>query len=270
MNFTEEKQAEFEAFAAYYAIIAQKPYTAATRSLLNNLRTIAVGQYGNGAWQQLVRDNRRQPAEQPERVVKTSGGSQRRNAPPQQGNAPQPGTPRWERLKAAGLLEGKSAAHEVVAGGEYDAKQFYEAGGGNILMDARKAERQKAFAGAFVKNSEVEPEKKERQRTRKEIIEQVSADYKKEIETQIWERETPIVHLSTGDEFDTETGRTVNDLMADAAIKGVGELSGKELLEKYSRDLIFEKLLELGHSLNELEEKSDRQLANLLKKEASK
>ena len=175
-----------------------------------------------------MRNNRRQPAEQPERVVKTSGGSQRRNAPPQQGNAPQPGTPRYERLKAKGLLESKSEAVEVVAGGE--------------------------------------PEKKERQRTRKEIIEQVSSDYESEIKMQS-------VHLSTGAEFDTETGRTVNDLMADAAIKGAGEFSAKDLLEKYgdgARDLIFEKLVELGHDADVLGEKSNRQLANLLKKEVGK
>lgn len=235
MNFSEEKQAEFDAFAAYYAIIAAKPYTSASRSLLNQLRSIAVGQYGNGAWQELVRNNRRQPAEQPERVVKMSGGSQRRNAPPQQGNAPQPGTPRYERLKAKGVLESKSETPGVVA--------------------------------------EVEPEKKERQRTRKEIVEQVSAYHKKELEAQIWERETPIIHLSTDAEFDTETGRTVNDLLADASIKGAGEFSAKDLLEKYgdgARDFIFEKLVELGHDADVLGEKSDRQLANLLKKEAVK
>ena len=233
MNFSEEKQAEFEAFAAYYAIIAAKPYTSASRSLLNQLRSIAVGQYGNGAWQELVRNNRRQPAEQPERVVKMSGGSQRRNAPPQQGNAPQPGTPRWERLKAKGLLESKSGTPEVVAGGE--------------------------------------PEKKERQRTRKEIIEQVSSDYESEIKMQS-------VHLSTGAEFNTETGRTVNDLLQDGVpdieiigITGdVSDLSWKELVEKYGRDVIFERLIDLGHDADVLGEKSDRQLANLLKKEAVK
>lgn len=231
MNFSEEKQAEFDAFAAYYAIVAQKPYTAATRSLLNNLRTIAVGQYGNGAWQQLVKDNRRQPAEQPERVVKMSGGSQRRNAPPQQGNAPQPGTPRWERLKAKGLLESKSATQGVVAGGE-TAKSITEKikSVTNVVDELGKtADEVSAIATSF--------------------------------------------HLSTGAEFDTETGRTVNDLMADAAIKGAGEFSAKDLLEKYgdgARELIFEKLVELGHDADVLGEKSNRQLANLLKKEAGK
>lgn len=259
MNFSEEKQAEFDAFAAYYAIIAAKPYTSASRSLLNQLRSIAVGQYGNGAWQELVRNNRRQPAEQPERVVKTSGGSQRRNAPPQQGNAPQPRTPRWERLKAKGLLESKSAAHEVVAGdrGGVIFKSIVE----NPILETPKSMREK-----------------ERQRTRKEIIEQVSADHKKEIEAQIWEIETPIVHLSTGAEFDTETGRTVNDLLEDGVpdieiigITGdVSDLSWKELVEKYGRDVIFERLIDLGHDADVLSEKSDRQLANLLKKEAGK
>lgn len=228
MNFSEEKKAEFEVFAAYYAIIAAKPYTSASRSLLNQLRSIAVGQYGNGAWQELVRNNRRQPVEQHERTVKMSGGSQRRNAPPQQGKAPQPGTPRWERLKSKGLLESKSAAHEVVAGGE--------------------ASKQITKKIKSVANSIAELGK--------------TADEVAEIITNI--------HLSTGATFDTETGRTVNDLMADAAIKGAGELSAKELLEKYSRELIFEKLVELGHDADVLVEKSDRQLANLLKKEATK
>lgn len=232
MNFTEEKQAEFEAFAAYYAIIAAKPYTSASRSLLNQLRSIAVGQYGNGAWQELVRNNRRQPVEQPERTVKMSGGSQRRNAPPQQGNAPQPGTPRWERLKAKGLLESKSAAHEVVAGGE-TAETI--------------TEKIKSTAKAISKSGKTADE-----------ISEFSG------------RPENFVQLSTGNFFDVVTGRTENDLIADAAIKGVGELSGKELLEKYSRDLIYEKLLEMGHDADMLSEKSDRQLANLLKREAGK
>ena len=230
MNLNEEKQAEFEAFAAYYAIIAAKPYTAAMRSLLNNLRTIAVGQYGNGAWQQLIRDNRRQPIEQPERTVKMSGGSQRRNAPPQKGNAPQPGTPRWERLKAAGLLEDKSVAQEVVAGGETAE---------SITKKIKSATKSIAEFGN-------------------------TADEVSEIATSF--------NLSTGAVFDTETGRTVNDLMADAAIKGAGEFSAKDLLEKYgdgARDLIFEKLVELGYDADVLGEKSARQLANLLKKRMS-
>lgn len=235
MNFSEEKQAEFDAFAAYYAIIAAKPYTSASRSLLNQLRSIAVGQYGNGAWQELVRNNRRQPAEQPERVVKMSGGSQRRNAPPQQGNAPQPGTPRYERLKAKGALESKLVAVEVVAGGE------------TAEMITGKI---KSIAKAISKSG----------KTADEISE-------------FSERPENFVHLSTGATFDTETGRTVNDLMVDAAIKGAGEFSAKDLLEKYgdgARDLIFEKLVELGHDADVLGEKSDRQLANLLKKEAVK
>lgn len=235
MNFSEEKQAEFEAFCAFVKEFAKRKYDSTMRSGKNQILSFANGQYKGGGLEIVRKLFKAEPLPKVERTVKTSGGSQRRNAPPQQGNAPQPGTPRYERLKAKGRLESKSVTPGVVA--------------------------------------EVEPEKKERQRTRKEIVEQVSAYHKKELEAQIWERETPIIHLSTDAEFDTETGRTVNDLLADASIKGAGEFSAKDLLEKYgdgARDFIFEKLVELGHDADVLGEKSDRQLANLLKKEAVK
>jgi len=43
-------------------------------------------------------------------------------------------------------------------------------------------------------------------------------------------------------------------------------LSAKELVEKYGRDLIFEYLLNAGLEREDLEQKTDRQLANILKK----
>lgn len=72
------------------------------------------------------------------------------------------------------------------------------------------------------------------------------------------------VQLSTGAIFSTETGRTENDLNTDAR-----ELSAKDLIEKYGRDLVFERLTELGEPVEMLEQKTDRQLANLLKKRMS-
>lgn len=72
------------------------------------------------------------------------------------------------------------------------------------------------------------------------------------------------VQLSTGAIFSTETGRTENDLNTDAR-----ELSAKDLIEKYGRDLVFERLTELGEPAEMLEQKTDRQLANLLKKRMS-
>ena len=61
----EQKQAEFNAFAAYFSEVSKQPFTAARRSLVNNLRSIAVGQFGNAAWQELVRDNRSAPEQKP-------------------------------------------------------------------------------------------------------------------------------------------------------------------------------------------------------------
>lgn len=58
---------------------------------------------------------------------------------------------------------------------------------------------------------------------------------------------------------------TMRNLLGDAQI-----ISAKDLVERYGRELIFEHLLNAGHDGDELEQKSDRQLANLLKKEAAK
>lgn len=47
------------------------------------------------------------------------------------------------------------------------------------------------------------------------------------------------------------------------------DISAKELVEKYGRDSIVERLIELGESAEDLESKTDRQVANLLKKRLS-
>lgn len=73
------------------------------------------------------------------------------------------------------------------------------------------------------------------------------------------------VHLSTGAVFNTETGQTENNLTTDAA-----ELSAAQLVEKYGREVLYAHLIEFGKDAAELEQKTDRQLANILKKETSK
>lgn len=222
MTFNDEqKQAEFDAFAPYFAAVSKRPVTAASRSLLNQLRTIAVGQFGNGAYQELLRANRREVPLQPERTGKpTGGGNNRRNQSPTIQKAPQQGSPRWLRNQARGVGQsGKSAAPAVVAAGETAE---------SLIEGTKRLSKKIANAG-------------------------VTAD------------ELTNIHLSTGAEFNTETGRTENDLMQDAAALG-----WKELIEKHGRELMFEALLNAGHDGVELEQKSDRQLANLLKKEAEK
>ena len=72
------------------------------------------------------------------------------------------------------------------------------------------------------------------------------------------------VQLSTGATFNTETGRMENNLEADAQ-----NLNAKDLIEKYGRDMIFEALTNAGENPDALAEKTDRQLANILKKKAS-
>lgn len=72
------------------------------------------------------------------------------------------------------------------------------------------------------------------------------------------------VQLSTGAIFDTETGQTERLVFADAA-----DLSAKELVEKYRRDLIYEYLFNAGESAENLDQKTDRQLANILKRKVS-
>lgn len=73
------------------------------------------------------------------------------------------------------------------------------------------------------------------------------------------------VQLSTGAIFDTETGQTENNLTADAA-----ELSAPQLVEKYGRAVLYAHLIELGKDASDLDQKTDRQLANIIKKETSK
>lgn len=212
----EQKQAEFEAFAAYYRLVTQRPHTSAKMSRLNQLESIVRGDFP-GALQELKSEQRKQVVERTaeRKLGKPEGSALTRRGSLPVVKLPQPGTARYERLKALGLLpsqqeqSGKSEVVKVVAGG--DAKNFTE---------------------------------KLKRRTKEIAAIGMTAD-----------------ELSTGATFNTEAGRAENNLETDAQ-----SLNAKDLVEKYGRDLIFEKLLELGETGDTLIEKTDRQLANLLKR----
>lgn len=216
----EQKTKEFEAFSSYYAEVVKRPGTAGTKSLLNQLRTIAVGQFGNGAFQEILRAHKtQQSAEQTaeRRLGKAPGGATRRNSSPEV-KLPTPGTARHDRLKERGLLPAdRLGVPVVVAGG--DTKGLIE----NLKLRTIET----AAVGA-------------------------TAD---DIST---------VQLSTGTVFNTKTGVTENNLFDDAS-----GLSAKDLVDKYGRDMIFEYLFNAGEDREVLEQKTDRQLANILKKRAS-
>lgn len=216
----ENKTKEYNAFSAYYAEVVKRPGTAATRSRLQQLRSIGIGDFGNGAFQEILRAHKtQQSAEQTaeRRLGKAPGGATRRNSSPEV-KLPTPGTGRYERLKEKGLLPGvKSVAPAVVAGGD---------------------------ATGFTENP--------KRRTKEVSAVGVTSD------------DLSTVQLSTGAVFNTETGATENDLFADAP-----NLSAKDLVEKYGRDLIFEYLFNAGEDRESMEQKTDRQLANILKKRVS-
>ena len=193
----EQKQNEYSTFSAYYAEVAKRPFTAASRSLLNQLRTIAIGQFGNGAFQEIVRANRPAATEATtERTLgKQPGGVTRRGSSPEV-KQPKAGTARHERLKERGLLpvaESKSAVAGVVAEGKID-----------------------------------------------------------------------LVHVSDKITVTVVSDQSASDLNTDAP-----NLSAKDLVEKYGSEAIAARLVELGEDAERLAEKTDRQLANLLKKKLS-
>lgn len=212
----ENRQAEFEAFAAFYALVAKRPFTASKRSLINQLHSIANAQFGGGAASELSRANpytgiqTEQPAS--ERRLGKPGGDERarRGSSP---NQSQPNNPaakaREARIAARQVQESRSAAPAVVAAD--------------------------SLVNTPPKIAVKQPELKQ-------------------------------VQLSTGATFDVDEGRTSDALpsFVDAA-----NFSAKELVEKYGRDVIYEYLLSAGYDADNLSDKTDRQLANLLKKQVS-
>ena len=113
----EQKQKEFEAFSAYYEQVTKRPHTAQARSLLNQLRTIAVGQYGNGAWQELnlaarVTSN---TVSAERKLGKQSGGRSDRHSQSPTGRPPKPGSDRAKRLAEMAQQSDRLGAGKVVA-----------------------------------------------------------------------------------------------------------------------------------------------------------
>ena len=182
----EQRQAEWETFQAYYAAVSKRPLTASTRSVINQLDGIAKGQFGNAAFQELRRDNRREiPA--PVVVGKESGGGSSRRSQSPIPSKPLPGSARAERL--------------------------------------RKLEEQKSRSETVV----------------------------------------PVV----GDSATAEQLQWVNPPIlsdADAIAADAAELSAVALAEKYGREALLSFLISKGATSEGLEEKTDRQLANMVKK----
>lgn len=208
----EQKQAEFEAFAAYYRLVAQRPHTAAKMSRMNQLESIIRGDYP-GALQELRAEQRIASAQQAqERQLGKHGGgalTRRGSSPePRQPRPAAPGSQRAQRQAAREAQKSKSAAPVVVAAD----KPKNQARGKAVKLDLALTD-------------------------------------------------THDVKLSTGATFNVETGRTENDMVQDAV-----NLNAKDLVEKYGRDLIFEYLIVTGEDRENLEQKTDRQLANFLKR----
>lgn len=200
----EQRQAEWETFQAYYATVSKRPFTASTRSVINQLDGIAKGQFGNAAFQELRRDNRR---EIPAPVVagkESGGGSSRRSQSPIP-SKPLPGSARAERLRK--LEEQKSRSETVVP----------------VVGDSEPIERALANVAEQVAKAGVTSE-------------------------QLQWVNPPILSES------------------DAIASDAAELSAVALAEKYGRDALLSFLISKGVSPESLEEKTDRQLANMVKK----
>lgn len=224
----EQKQAEYNAFAAWYAEVAKRPSTSAVKSLMNQLRDIGTRLYGNGPFQEVLRANKRAALtpETPERKLgKQSGGRSDRHSPSPVARPPKPGSDRAKRLAERMPQNDRLEAAKVVAEGDLLGFAGKDA---SIKMKVVKS-KENPNDGHFEEWNE-----------------------KKELAN---------VQLSTGATLNTETGRTESNLVADAR-----ELSAKDLVEKYGRDLIAEYLFGAGFELESLSEKTDRQIANALKK----
>lgn len=200
----EQKQAEWETFQAYYAAVSKRPFTASTRSVINQLDGIAKGQFGNAAFQELRRDNRREiPA--PVVVGKESGGGSSRRSQSPSPSKPLPGSARAERLRK--LEEQKSRSETVVP----------------VVGDSEPIERALANVAEQVSKAGV-----------------------------------------TSEQLQWVNPPILSD--ADAILSDAAELSAVALAEKYGREALLSFLISKGVSPESLEEKTDRQLANMVKK----
>ena len=122
----EQKQKEFEAFAAWYAEIAKRPSTSAHKSTMNQLRDMGSRLYGSAAFQEVLRANRvaNITVSAERKLGKQSGGRSDRHSQSPTGRPPKPGSDRAKRLAEMAQQSDKLGAGKVVAAG--DAKGFTE------------------------------------------------------------------------------------------------------------------------------------------------
>ena len=183
----EQKQAEFEAFTAWWSAVSKRPFSAATRSLLNQIRNISTANYGSKATDELRRANVVVGTEQLQerRLGKRDGDGTRRNQSPEQ-KKPQASSARLERQRQRAAQNARLGVQNPVAAAE------------------------------------------------------------------------PIV---TNPTVQVQNLHESGDLFSDA-----DEMKAAEIVEKYGREAISDYLFNTGITREEMEQKTDRQLANILKK----
>jgi len=113
----EQKQKEFEAFAAWYAEIAKRPSTSAHKSTINQLRDMGSRLYGSAAFQEVLRANRvaNITVSAERKLGKQSGGRSDRHSQSPTGRPPKPGSDRAKRLAEMAQQSDRLGAGKVVA-----------------------------------------------------------------------------------------------------------------------------------------------------------
>ena len=141
----EQKQKEFEAFAAWYAEIAKRPSTSAHKSTINQLRDMGSRLYGSAAFQEVLRANRvvNITVSAERKLGKQSGGRSDRHSPSPTGRPPKPGSDRAKRLAEMAQQSDRLGAGKVVAAD--NAKDFTE----------KLEERTKEIAGVGATSEEL-------------------------------------------------------------------------------------------------------------------
>ena len=118
MTFNDEqKQKEFETFAAWYAEIAKRPSTSAQKSTRNQLHDLGTRLYGSTAFQEVLRANRvvNITVSAERKLGKQSGGRSDRHSPSPTGRPPKPGSDRAKRLAEMAQQSDRLGAGKVVA-----------------------------------------------------------------------------------------------------------------------------------------------------------
>lgn len=238
----EQKQAEYNAFVTYYRLVAQRPHTSAKMSRLNQLDSIMRGDFP-GALNELKNEQRKQQVERTaeRKLGKPEGSALTRRGSLPVAKQPQPGTGRYERLKAAGLLpsqqaaaqSGKLEAVKVVAGGDLER-------GDLVVIEKGKAKKVKGI-----------------DMSKAVLVHGVDNIADLISESAIAEEKA----LSEAGIEEYAKGLDREDLLA--ACKNS---TAKEIVEKFGKQMIYDFLLDWGENPDALSEKTDRQLANTLKK----